>query len=58
MDVTVTIKGDYGFKLEIKSKSLIPIVALNKILSELKDIESLDALMEEGKHLKKNPPRS
>ncbi len=52
MEVTITIKDKMGFDLKIRSKSLMPIVALNKILAELKDIETLDVLLEQGKQLR------
>ena len=52
MEVSITIKGKLGFELKIRSKSLIAIVAINKILAELKDIETLDALIEQGKQLR------
>lgn len=52
MEVEITIKDKMGFELKIKSKSLMPIVALHKILAELKDIETLDALIEQGKQLR------
>lgn len=53
MEVTIIIKEKKEFELKIRSKSLISIVAVNKILSELKDIETLHAIMKQGELLKR-----
>jgi hypothetical protein len=52
MEITILIKDKHGFELKLRSKTLIAIVAINKILGELKDVESLGELEEQNKIIK------
>jgi hypothetical protein len=49
VEVHITEKPD--FELKIKG-DLMVLIALNKIIGELKDIESLSVLVKEGKWIK------